>query len=445
MTEAIRFGTDGLRARAGEPPMDPGSLRAIGSALGVLLQRGRGDRKRVLLGNDGRDSAGWILEALCQGLAAAEVSCSDVGLCTTPALAFLARTEPVDAAIMISASHNPASDNGIKIFSHTGQKLADEDEREIERLARALRPKSIRQPRIRSARGLLLKYEEHLANAFLDLDLAGIRIAVDAAHGGASELAPSILESLGAEVIRFACEPDGFNINEGVGALHPEGLARAIGGADLGICFDGDGDRSIFVDGRGQVRDGDEQLFLFGTQMAEQGRLPGRTLVATVMSNMGLAVALAARGISVLETPVGDRSVAAAMRAHGYALGGEQSGHLLFSENHLTGDALYTALRLLSLPSVLQRGAAEAFAGFQRFPQRLIGVPVAEKPDLEQVPAIARCAESVRKALGERGRLVLRYSGTEPLCRVMVEGEDEATVARLCEDLAQVIRREIGS
>lgn len=441
----IRFGTDGLRARAGEPPIDPDSLRAVGAALGVLLQKGGAAHKRVLCGNDGRESAPWILEALCQGLAAAEVSTADVGLCTTPALAFLARTEPFEAAIMISASHNPATDNGIKIFAHDGRKLADAAERELEQLAATLRPAALRTPRIRAVPELLQRYEEQLANAFPNLDLGGLRLCVDAAHGGGSELAPRILRGLGAEVVEHACAPDGFNINDGVGALHPEGLAAAVlaTGADLGICLDGDGDRGIFVDQRGTIRDGDDQLCLFGLQLAAQGRLPHRTVVATVMSNLGLHRALSQHDIAVHVTPVGDRSVVQAMRQHGFALGGEQSGHLLFADGHFTGDGLYTALQLLALPDVRRHGFAAAFAAFARYPQLLRNVRVQRKPEFHSVPAIAAKVAEVERRLAGDGRLLLRYSGTEPLCRVMVEARDAALVEQLCAELAAVVQQEL--
>lgn len=443
----IRFGTDGLRARAGEPPIDPDSLRATGAALGVLLQKGGGERKRVLCGNDGRESAPWILDSLSQGLAAAEVSTADVGLCTTPALAFLARTQPFEAAIMISASHNPSSDNGIKIFAHDGRKLADADERELEQLAATLRPESLRTPRIRPVPELLTKYEEYLANAFVDLDLTGLKLCVDAAHGGGSELVPRILQGLGAEVSAFACEPDGFNINDGVGALHPQGLAAAVlaEGADLGICLDGDGDRGIFVDERGGIRDGDDQLCLFGLQLAARQRLPQNTIVATVMSNLGLHRALAAHGIAVHVTPVGDRNVVQAMREHGFALGGEQSGHLLFADGHLTGDGLYTALQLLALPGVREHGFARAFAAFQRFPQKLVNVRVRRQPPFDTVPAIAAKMAAIERQLGDDGRLLLRYSGTEPLCRVMIEARDGDVVERLCTELAAVVQQELSA
>lgn len=443
----LAFGTDGLRGRAGQPPIDPETLRRVGCALGVLLQRSGGEQKRVLVGNDGRDSASWILEALAQGLAAADVAIGDVGLLTTPALAFLCRSQPVDAGIMLSASHNPAHDNGIKIFDHQGNKLAGEAERSIERLAAELQPEDVRTPRVRERQDLVQGYELHLANAFADLDLTGLRIVADAANGGGSRLLPAVLRSFGASVIAVACEPDGNNINDGVGALHPQYLREHVlqNSAHLGVCLDGDGDRSMFVDESGTVRDGDDQLAAFGPWLLGRGDLPHRTVVTTVMSNLGLHQSLTAAGIRVQVTPVGDRNVSQAMREGGFALGGEQSGHILFTgAGNLSGDGLFTALQLCSLPGVKQRGFAQAFARFRRLPQSLRNVPVRHKPELATIPAIAQQATAVRDELGDQGRLLLRYSGTEPLCRVMVEGPDAGQVDRLCRQLAEVIQAELG-
>lgn len=440
-----KFGTDGLRGRAGDAPMDPETLRRVGAALGVLLQRGGAAQKRVLVGDDGRESAPWILEALGQGLAAAEVAVGNVGLCTTPALAWLVAREKVDAGVMISASHNPAHDNGVKIFAADGSKLRDEDEAEISALAVQLRPADARPARARDRSDLLTRYVEGYAEAFPDLDLTGRRICVDAANGGGSELAPRILRAFGAEVVELGCEPDGFNINDGCGALHPEKLAAAVRehGAELGICLDGDGDRGIFVDELGGVRDGDDVLAFFGRRLQQEGRLPGARVVATVMSNLGLHKALREAGVGVHVTPVGDRNVWLAMRELGAAVGGEQSGHILFADHGLVGDGLYTGMRLLA--AIGKQPASAAFAPFQRFPQKLVNVPVARKPRLEDVPAIAAKALEVERALGQDGRLLLRYSGTEPKCRVMIEAADPALCDRLSRELADVVARELGA
>lgn len=440
-----QFGTDGLRARAGDAPMDPETLRRVGSALGVLLQRGGSAQKRVLVGNDGRESAPWILESLAQGLAAAEVAVGDLGLCTTPALALLCRSQPVDAGIMISASHNPATDNGIKIFARGGSKLRDEDEAVLATLAVELRPAALRTPRLRDRSELLAHYESHFASAFPDLDLTGRKVCVDAANGGGSQLAPRILRAFGADVVEFGCEPDGFNINDGCGALHPEALAAQVRehGACLGICLDGDGDRGIFVDDQGTVRDGDDVLAMFGARMRDNDQLPGNRLVATVMSNLGLHKALAAAGVGVHVTPVGDRNVWLAMRELGAAIGGEQSGHILFADHHLIGDGLYTGIRLLA--TLTEGSSAAAFAGFRRYPQELRNVVVAKKPPLETVPAIVAKVAEVERELGNDGRLLLRYSGTEPKCRVMIEAGNAELCQRLCRELADVVAAELGA
>lgn len=444
--EPVQFGTDGLRGRAGDAPMDPETLRRVGSALGVFLQRGGGDgNRRVLIGNDGRESAPWILDCLVQGLMAADASATDVGLVTTPALALLTKHEAFDAGIMISASHNPAHDNGVKIFSGDGKKLKDEDEDEIARLAAELRPDSPSQPRMRSQEDLLLRYEELLGERFGDLDLTGRKVVVDAANGGGSLTAPRVLRAFGAEVIEVGCEPDGFNINDGVGALHPDALGPLVveHGACLGICLDGDGDRGIFVDELGNVQDGDAVMTFFGRRMKERGQLPADTVVATVMSNLGMHHALRDAGVKVHTTPVGDRHVFAAMVQHGFAIGGEQSGHTLFTDHELVGDGLYTGLRLLH--EVGAGKMSEAFGAFHRFPQKLVNVMVRDKPDLMTVPKIAEKAKAIEAELGDDGRLLLRYSGTEPKCRVMVEAMDGAQCERLCDELAALIRSELGA
>ncbi|MBL9079766.1 MAG: phosphoglucosamine mutase [Planctomycetes bacterium] len=443
--ERPRFGTDGLRSRAGEPPMDPETLRRVGAALGVVLQGRGAAQKRVLVGNDGRESAPWILEALGQGLSASEVSLADVGLCTTPALAYLTRSQPFDAGVMISASHNPAHDNGVKIFAADGTKLPAAVETEIADLAVQLRPAELRAPRVRDRVDLLGKYEELLAERFPSLDLTGRKVCIDAANGGGAELAPRLLRAFGAEVVEVACEPDGFNINDGVGALHPEVLRAAVleHRADFGICLDGDGDRGIFVDELGTVRDGDAVLSLFGRTLHAAHALPGPVVVATVMSNLGLHRSLREAGIELCVTPVGDRHVFEAMQQRGAAIGGEQSGHVLFADHDLVGDGLYTGLRILALDA--PAGIAALFAGFRSYPQQLVNVPVARKPDLATVPAIAAKVAEVERTLGADGRLLLRYSGTEPKCRVMIEAADAALCERLCRELAAVVRAELGA
>ena len=441
-----RFGTDGLRGRAGTPPMDAPTLQRVGAAIGLWLQ-GRGpERKRVVIGNDGRESGPWIMDALAQGLTATEVTAEDVGLVTTPALAHLTRRAGAVAGIMISASHNPPEDNGVKVFDGDGYKLAAADEQHIESLTRsaAFEP---RPPRIKLRRELQALYEEHLHALFGHLDLRGRTIVVDAANGGGSRLAPAVLRQLGADVVEVACSPDGHNINQGVGALHPENLVPVVleRRAALGICLDGDGDRGIFVDDAGTVRDGDDVLAVLGLHLHAAGRLPHGTVVATVMSNLGLRQALAASGVQLHTTPVGDRAVVQAMRAGGFALGGEQSGHIVLDgEGRYTGDGLFTALQLLSLPDVLQTGMARAFGVFRRCPQVLQNVQVRSKPDLQALVAVQEAVRTAEAEMGDQGRVLLRYSGTEPLCRVMVEGADAALVHKHVQAIAAAVCAAIG-
>ncbi|MEC9047670.1 MAG: phosphoglucosamine mutase [Planctomycetota bacterium] len=446
MIEPVKFGTDGLRGRAGEAPIDPATLRRVGAALGVLLHRGGdGSQRRVLIGDDGRESSPWIVESLVQGLMGAEVSAASVGVVTTPALALLTARGPYSAGVMISASHNPSDDNGVKIFAANGEKLSTADERELERLSSELTPESPGEPRIRSVEKSVLQYEELLGQRFMDLDLTGRRVCVDAANGGGAAIAPRVLRMFGAEVVEVGCAPDGFNINDGVGALHPEGLAPLVleHGACMGICLDGDGDRGIFIDESGAVQDGDAVMAFFGARMHAAGQLPGGVVAATVMSNLGMHEALRAAGVEVHTTPVGDRNVVAAMREHGFALGGEQSGHTLFREHDLVGDGLYTGLRILE--AIGDGKMSAAFAAFSRFPQKLVNVRVREKPDLSTIPAVAAKCREIESALGDAGRLLLRYSGTEPKCRVMIEARDGALCERLCDELAGLIQAELGA
>jgi len=427
--------------------MDRATLHRVSAALGIWLQQAGPEQKRVLVGNDGRSSAGWIRDALIEGLVATGASVTDLGLVTTPALAFTTRVEPFVAGIMISASHNPACDNGIKIFDGDGAKLSDEAEREIEELTAVAAFKPSGRPPCRQRPELLLAYEEFLGQSFPGLDLQGRTIVVDGANGGGSQIAPTVLRLFGAEVVTRACEPDGENINQGVGALHPEQLVDAVREheAVLGLCLDGDGDRGIFVDDRGEVRNGDDVMAALGRHLSAAGALPGDTVVATVMSNLGLKKALEPHGVSIHTTPVGDRSVVQAMRAHGFALGGEQSGHIIVArDGYHAGDGLVTALELLALPSVLEHGTAPLFEGFRRYPQLLLNIEVSAKPELEGLERVQRAVRAVEADLGDDGRVVLRYSGTENLCRVMVEGPEEGVVQRHANSIADAVREALS-
>ncbi len=436
-----RFGTDGLRGKAGDPPLDTDTLRRVGAALGAWLQRDGSAPRNVAIGNDGRASAGWIRDALTAGLASANAQASDLGLVTTPALAFATQAASLDAGIMISASHNPAADNGVKIFAGDGFKLPDEAERAIEDLCTTVSPTEDEAACV-SRPDLVSHYEDFLIERFAGLDLSGRSIVIDAANGGGATLAPKMLARFGADVIQVACAPDGNNINLDCGALHPQKAAETVvaNGALLGICLDGDGDRVIIADDTGVIRDGDEVMAVLGRSLKAQSQLAGDTVVATVMSNLGLHKLLRGDGISVHTTPVGDRAVVQAMRTHGYSLGGEQSGHIIFrEERHCTGDGLFTALVLLSMTQA--SSTAPLFADFVRFPQLLINVEVGHKPDLDTLPDVQEAVRTVEDALGSDGRVLLRYSGTENLCRVMVEGPDDATVREHAEHIAAAVRR----
>ena len=450
--EIPRFGTDGLRGPAGEPPLDPTTLRRVGAALGLWLQRSGPDRKRVVAGHDGRESSAWILEALADGLSLTETGCVDVGLIPTPGLASITRDGPFVAGLMISASHNPASDNGVKIFQTDGRKLADTDERAIEDLTSEVDVPATTTPRIHADAKLVGRYEESLVARFDGLDLRGATVVVDAANGAASDTAPLILRHFGADVVELGCEPDGFNINDGCGALHPGRAAEAVvqSGAVLGVCLDGDADRCILIDDQGHVRDGDDVLATLGPRLHERGELPHGAVVGTVMANLGLRRALEGLGLRLEQTPVGDRYVAERMRSGGFALGGEPSGHILFrpdpeDPDHLVGDGLWTALTMLSLPEITKTGSRAALRDFQRFPQLLVNVPVHSKPDLDSIAEITNARRTADDELGDDGRVVLRYSGTENLCRVMVEAADDATVMRIAESIASAVRNTIGA
>lgn len=447
------FGTDGIRGRANEAPLDPVTLIEIGAVLGRLMRERGGIDGGILIGHDGRRSAAMIFGALSAGLCAEGVEVFDGGLLTTPALAHETRLGAYKAGIIISASHNPAHDNGIKIFGENGQKISDSIEHAIEeQLATAVdavrgRPGIVH--RLESGdEATTTEYRRFLRKTFGDLDLAGMRILVDCAHGAGSKLAPALLRSFGATVVARNDAPSGDNINERCGALHPDLIAADVVSNDcaLGLCLDGDGDRSIFIDDAGVVVHGDALLTVLALEMDRVGRLDNRTIAVTVMSNLGLKRALNSRGIEVRETPVGDRSVSAAMQEHALALGGENSGHIIFgSRHHFTGDGIYTALELLAL--MQQRGSrlSELAQVFELCPQKLVNVKVKSKPPLDSIPRIVEAEREVAALLGDDGRVVLRYSGTEMLCRVMIEAVDQQLVDHCVNTLVNVVKESIGA
>ena len=441
------FGTDGLRGRFGEGWLTAEAASAVGRAIGVVLGR-RGRGRSALLGHDGRRSGPILEAALGRGLAASGYSAVSAGLITTPGLATLGRLQRFDLAVMVSASHNPAEDNGIKVFGPGADKLADALEDEIEEELRA-RPEPIANgPAPRPDPALEGAYLAHLLDAAAGLKLDGLSIAIDCANGGGSRVAPRVLGRLGAHVISLAASPDGDNINQGCGSTHPSGLQESVrlNSADLGIALDGDGDRCILVDEHGALVNGDAILTVLGSDLAQRGRLTDPRIVATVMSNRGLQRALREVGVQVLSVGVGDRRVVEALRREQLPLGGEQSGHIVFgAENAYVGDGTYTALRVLRV--LRERGGrlSELAQAYRAFPQVLLNVPVERMPNLSDVPSVMAEVRRIEAELGTDGRVLLRYSGTEPLARVMVEGPDEHGIRRQAQELASCIAREIGT
>ena len=441
------FGTDGIRGRVGDSPVTADFMLRLGRAAGKVLAGG--DSRSVVIGKDTRISGYMFESALEAGLAAAGANVALLGPMPTPAIAYLTRTLHACAGIDISASHNPFYDNGIKFFSADGEKLPDDVQTAIE--AELEQPFSTvssenmgKAVRIDDAAGRYIEFCKGtipFTTMFYDL-----KIVVDCANGATYRVAPAVLEELGAEVIAIGVEPDGMNINEGCGSTYPEFVAAAVleHGADLGISIDGDGDRVIMVDARGQVVNGDELLYIIATDRQDKGLLQGG-VIGTVMSNFGLELALKARGIPFKRAPVGDRFVHRALTENGWTLGGEASGHLLCLDKTSTGDGIISALQVLEV-MVGQGKSLEALAAdVQKMPQTMINVPVnGQVSDLEGSEVINTAVKSVEEQLGDTGRVILRPSGTEPLIRVTLEGTDEAQVAQLAEELANVVRAELA-
>ncbi|MDX1501661.1 MAG: phosphoglucosamine mutase [Thermoanaerobaculia bacterium] len=441
------FGTDGIRARAGSYPLDRETVTRLGLRLAEGLPAG--DRGRfVLLGGDTRESTPEICSWIAAGLDAGGVGCRSAGTLPTPGISHLTRALGAACGIAVSASHNPHTDNGIKLIDRDGGKWETEAESELERRLLTTAGRPLPPPQ-------RLVPDDTLAPLYLDFlagqlggarPLAGLRVLLDCANGAASGWAADLFRRLGADAEAIFDDPDGRNINRGCGSTHPATLARrtAEGGFDLGFAFDGDADRVIWSDATGRVLDGDAILYLWATDLAERGELEPPAIVATTMSNLGLERALRARGIGMVRCPVGDRAVAETMRREGILLGGEQSGHVIHHGLSPTGDGLQTALHLAEHAVRSRSSAAELLEGFRRFPQVLLNVPVRSKPDLLAVAPVAAAARRAEEQLGDRGRLVLRYSGTEPLARVMIEGEDGREVETLAAGIAETIRRVLG-
>ena len=449
------FGTDGIRAVAGQSPLDPATVYAVGRALAHHL----GESPRVLLGMDTRESSAWIAATLTEGLISGGATVESAGVITTPAVAFLARFNGFSAGVVISASHNPWQDNGIKLFGPDGFKLPDATELAIEdEIFRQLENSAAPYAAVENSEAMppevnesdRAEYIRFLLDSVPDLSLDGKRIVVDCANGAASAVAPQLFAELnargGGEVYLTHSSPDGRNINEHCGALHPSVVAREVVAqtADLGITFDGDADRALFSDRHGNVVNGDAVLLLAARDLQTRGLLKNATIVATTMSNMGLEAALKRSGIAMLRAAVGDKYVLEQMLATGASLGGEQSGHIIFSGRSTTGDGLLTALLLLEIVHRSGKSLDELLADLKTFPQVIVNVKVREKKPLDQIPSVAAAILAAEQALADSGRVVIRYSGTEALARVMIEAESEPLMRHHSEAIAAAIRTELG-
>ncbi len=440
------FGTDGIRGIAGEYPLDPATIYAFGAALGEDLRAAAPD-PQVLIGADTRESSPWIAGLVAGGLAGRGVQARYAGVITTPGVAYLTRTGPYAAGVMISASHNPYQDNGIKVFGHSGFKLPDAEEHAIEtcilRLREAVEPAPAA---LSEDRSLASEYLDFLAST-ADLRFEGVKIALDCGNGAAHILGPCLFRQLGAATTAICDQPNGRNINLNCGALHLEALRdHVLGqGADFGVAFDGDADRAIFVSASGAIVNGDAVLLAAARALKAAGKLPGDTVVATVMSNLGLEQALNRAGIRMVRTPVGDKYVLEEMVRMGAALGGEQSGHVIFREYATTGDGILTALRVFEIARRAGLGLDDLVADLQVFPQKLVNVRVRERKSLEETPKVAEEIRRAEEAFAGDGRVLVRFSGTEPLARVMVEGADQEKVDLFSDRIAEAIRHAMGT
>ena len=438
------FGTDGIRGRAYEPPLDEDTVRRLGAAVAADLSAIR-NAPRILLAGDTRFSTADLAEWIGSSIQAGGGRVVWGGVLPTPAVSQLCRENDFSAGIVISASHNPAADNGIKILGPNGEKLADDLERHLELRIETSKP--LVGPNLPEVdRALGLRYVDLLVATHTRPEpLAGLHVVVDAANGAASEIAQVFLLRLGARVTAIASSPDGTNINDGCGATAPDHLAAQVVafGADAGIALDGDADRVVLVDEKGKVLDGDDILLVWARHLQAADRLPGGRVVATVMSNFGLESALTDDNLELLRCPVGDRSVWLAMKEHGAVLGGEQSGHIICSHYGVTGDGLLTGSHLLAIAAAMGRPVS-SLSNLHRLPQILLNVPVSRMRPFDDLPVVSRQLAETNRLLAHRGRVLLRYSGTEALARVMIEGEDAAEIEALAEGLAEVIRRELG-
>jgi phosphoglucosamine mutase len=444
------FGTDGLRGTAGEFPLDSATLELLGYVLFFHL-KDRGVDPWLIIGRDTRASGPRIAKSICLGFTRAGGNVRDAGILSTPAIAYLAKSEK-NFALSITASHNPSMDNGVKVFGPDGLKLADQIEREFETYLLGEKP-FLREMAKRAGQILPMeqefhsKYSHHLVNDFFPhLDLTGISVVLDCANGALSELAPAILKKMGATVHALNVRPDGANINQHCGSLYPDVLLNALhqNGYDCGFTFDGDGDRCLAGD-RDHLYDGDFILGAAARQLQAYGKLKKNSVVATTMSNMGLEVFLKEHGIALHRVPVGDKNVLEKLKEEDLSLGGEQSGHVIFMNDSFIGDGLATALQVLRIFKNAGEGFSDIFEGIMRYPQTLLNVSVKRKPEFELVAGVTEKVREIEQKLGDAGRIVLRYSGTEMLARIMIEGPDQKDIEQMALELSGIIRSQLAS
>ena len=446
------FGTDGIRGKAGHAPLVPETVARVGAALVKVFKadepKGSSPQvHRFVIGRDTRESGAWIEDELARGLTSEGATVVSAGVVPTPAIAYLARTEGFDAGIVISASHNPYEDNGIKVFGGAGTKLSEHLESQVEQLVADSSWSVPDKPGVIDRQDLSAHYVQHLQEIMKSAAaLAGSKVVIDCANGATVPLAPALFRALGFDVETIGVSPNGRNINLECGSTHLDGLAKAVvaSGARFGVAFDGDGDRALFVDHLGRAVDGDAVLLMGAIYLKDRGRLPGPAVVATVMSNIGLEIALRDRGIEMVRTAVGDKYVMEEMVKRGFTLGGEQSGHVIFSDHLFTGDGLATALNVARIMADTGEELADLAAALVTYPQVLVNVRVKQKTDLTTVPAIADAMKRVEERLAGNGRLLVRYSGTEPLLRIMLEGKDDGEITQWANDIADIVRAELA-